>query len=287
MQTAMSRARKAAARADLPAETDMADAGDILIDGVPATVADLAHVALVNYGAYTSFRVEDGGVRGLDLHLQRLEAEALELFGEAVDAARLRELMRVAVDGRAECWLRVSLFAPEISPRTPDWRGAPRVMTATFAPPPPLAGGVRLQTQTYAREAPHLKHVATFGLIRARRAARAAGFDDALFVDATGRVSEGSLWNIGFLRGDQVVWPQAPMLGGVAQALVQRGLETAGLTGVSEPVVVGDLARFDGAFICNSATPACAVASIDGHRYRSPPLPALQAAWASQPCQPI
>lgn len=265
----------------------MADAGDILIDGVPATAADLAHVALVNYGAYTSFRVEGGGVRGLDLHLQRLEASALELFGEPVGEARLRALMRLAVGGRADCWLRVSLFAPEISPRTPGWIGAPRVMTATFAPPPPLADSVRLQTQVYAREAPYLKHVATFGLIRARRTARAAGFDDALFVDSKGRVSEGSLWNVGFVRDGEVVWPQAPMLAGVAQALLQRGLEAAGLAGVTEPVRLEDLSRFDSAFLCNSATPACAVSSIDGHVFGPPPLDALRTAWASQPCQPI
>lgn len=266
----------------------MADAGDILIDGVPASRDDLAHVALVNYGAYTSFRVEAGGVRGLDLHLARLEAGAVELFGEAVGEARLRELMRRAVEGRPDCWLRVSLFAPELSPRTPAWTGAPRVMTATFAPPPPLAETVRLQTQIYQREAPHLKHMATFGLIRARRAARAAGFDDALFVDARGRVSEGSLWNIGFLRDGAVVWPQAPMLAGVAQALLQRGLEAAGgKAGTTEAVRLDDLPRFDGAFICNSATPACAVRSIDDHAFAPPSLAALEAAWASQPCQPI
>jgi len=265
----------------------MADARDILIDGVPATLADMTHVALVNYGAYTSFRVEGGGVRGLDLHLERLDVGARELFGEAVGEARLRDLMRRAVEGRGDCWLRVSLFSPEVSPRTPGWTGRPKVMTAVSPPPPPLAQGVRLQTQAYAREAPHLKHVATFGLIRARRAARAARFDDALFVDGEGRVSEGSLWNIGFLRGDQVVWPQAPMLAGVAQALLQRGLEAAGVPCATEPVRLDDLARFDAAFICNSATPACAVASIDGHAFRSPPLEALNAAWSSQPCQPI
>ena len=55
---------------------------DILIDGLPATPADLAHQALVNYGAYTSFRVEAGAVRGLDLHLARLEQAAVELFGD-------------------------------------------------------------------------------------------------------------------------------------------------------------------------------------------------------------
>ena len=265
----------------------MADAADILIDGEPAAPADLAHVALVNYGAYTSFRVKAGGVRGLDLHLERLEASARELFGETPGEARLRDLIRRAAAGRGECWLRVSLFAPQVSPRTPDWTGSPRVMTVASPPPPPLADSVRLQSQTYRREAPHLKHVAAFGLIRARRLARAAGYDDALFVDDAGRVSEGSLWNIGFIRAGEIVWPQAPMLAGVAQALLQRGLEAAGLTGATEPVRLENLPRFDAAFLCNSATPACAVASIDGREFGAPPLDALRAAWASQPCQPI
>ena len=267
----------------------MAGAVELSVDGAPATPDDLTHVALVNYGAYTSFRVEQGGVRGLDLHLARLEAEAIELFGEPVGEARLRELMRAAAAGRADCWLRVSLFSPEIGPRTPDWRGRPRVMIAASPPPAPLADSVRLQIQTYGRESPHLKHVATFGLIRARRGARTAGFDDALFVDAGDQVSEGTLWNIGFISGSDLIWPQAPMLAGVAQALVQRGLVQTGLTGRVAPVHVDDLAQFDGAFICNSATPACAVAAIGDHAFATSPaiIDRLKAAWASNPVQPI
>jgi branched-subunit amino acid aminotransferase/4-amino-4-deoxychorismate lyase len=267
----------------------MAGAVELSVDGTPATAADLARVALVNYGAYTSFQVEQGGVRGLDLHLARLEAEAVELFGEPVGEDRLRDLMRAAVAGREACWLRVSLFSPEISPRTPDWHGVPRVMIAVSPPPPPLSDGPRLQLQTYSREQPHLKHVATFGLIRARREARAAGFDDALFVDGEGRISEGSLWNIGFLSGDQLVWPQAPMLAGVAQALIQRGLDGVGLNGRVEPVEVRDLGKFDAAFLCNSATPACAVAKIGDRVFAGAPdrIARLGAAWASNPVQPI
>lgn len=259
----------------------------LFIDGAPATADDLARLALVNYGAYTSFRVEQGGVRGLDLHLARLEGSARELFGEAVGEARLRDLMRRAVEGRGDCWLRVGLFAPEISPRAPDWSGAPRVWTAVSPAPEPLPDGLRLQSQVHEREAPQLKHAGTFGLIRARRTARLAGFDDALFVDAAGRVSEGSLWNIGFLRGRKIVWPQAPMLAGVGQALLQRGLGEVGLTSVTEPVDLGDLALFDAAFLCNSATPAAGIASIDGHAFGPAPLEALRDALASQPRQPI
>jgi hypothetical protein len=56
----------------------MSGALEMWVDGQPATPDDLAHVALVNYGAYTSFAVNQGGVRGLDLHLSRLEAEAID-----------------------------------------------------------------------------------------------------------------------------------------------------------------------------------------------------------------
>jgi len=259
----------------------------IFVNGAPASADDLAHVALVNYGAFTSFRVEAGGVRGLDLHLARLEISARELFGEAVGEARLRQLMRDAVQERSDCWLKVQLFAPEVSPRTPEWTGTPRVMIAIFPPPAPLAGGLALQSQVYGREAPRLKHVATFGLVRSRRTARAAGFDDALFVDAAGWISEGSLWNIGFVRGREIVWPEAPMLAGVGQAVLERGLAGAGLASVTEPVRLADLPEFDAAFICNSATPAAAVASIDGHAFGPAPMEALHAAWASQPPQPI
>jgi branched-subunit amino acid aminotransferase/4-amino-4-deoxychorismate lyase len=263
--------------------------GSLLIDGHPATPDDLAHQALVNYGAYTSFRVEGGAARGLDRHLARLEQSALALFGEAVSEGRLRDLMRIAVADREVCWLRVSLFSPAIGHRDPGFVGAPRVMTAVFDPPPPLAGSVRLMTLDYEREAPELKHAATFGLMRARRAARAAGFDDALFLDRDGRISEGSLWNIGFVRGETVIWPQAPMLAGVTQAILQDGLAEAGVSQQTRPVSRDDLLTFDGAFICNSATPAASVTAIDGVTLAEPAdlVERLRGFWAAAPLQPI
>ena len=234
----------------------------ILVDGAPATEAELTYLALVNYGAYTSFRVEGGGVRGLDLHLARLEASAVDLFGETPGEARLRDLMRRAVADRDDGWLRVSLFSPEIRPRDASWHGCPRVMTVASPSPPPLGAALRVLPVTYRREDAHLKHVSGFGLMRARRAAVAAGYDDALFTDVDGLISEGTLWNIGFIRGETVVWPQAPMLAGVTQALIGRGLASVGLGAVSEPVRLADLGGFDGAFLCNSATPACAITAV-------------------------
>lgn len=255
------------------------------IDGEPAAEADLIHQLLHPYGAFTSFRVENGAVRGLDLHLSRLEASARDLFGEPVDARHLRTLIRQALSGRGDAWLRVSLFSRDVWMRRADVVGAPSVMVGVFDPPPHLAGDLSLQSQIHEREASHLKHVATFGLMRARRQARAGGWDDALFVDPQGRISEGSVWNIGFLRGDHVVWPQAPMLEGVAQALIRRHLTRVGMTDERRPVHRDDLGAFDGAFICNSATPAAGVRAIDGVNWAVDPdrIAQLQAAWAAEP----
>lgn len=262
---------------------------DILIDGGPASADDLAHQAMVNYGAYTSFRVEDGGVRGLDLHLARLEASAVELFGESLGEAALRRRMASAVGDRRDGWLRVSLFSPEIGHRAPTFLGPPRVMTVFAPPPPPLADSVRVTTVVHVREASHLKHLATFGLMRARRAARMDGFDDALFTDADGWISEGTLWNVGFLARGRIVWPQAPMLSGVTQALIGRGLVPVGLSAETRPVHLSELGGFDGAFLCNSATPACAITAVDDVTFAgdSSILEKIARAWSMQPLQPL
>ncbi len=262
---------------------------DFLIDGLPPTDDDLRYMALVNYGAVTSFRVEEGGARGLDLHLARLHASAVEMFGEPVDEQTLRSHMRTALNDRRDAWLRVSLFSPYLWARLPSDRVRPKVMTVVAPPPPPLATSVRVQPQTYVRDAAHLKHTATFPLIRARRLAQDAGFDDALFADAAGLISEGSLWNIGFLSDDTVTWPEAPMLHGVAQALISSRLSEGGLTQTSRPVRLADLSAFDAAFLCNSATPACPITAIGDHAFAIDPdrLERLARAWASNPPQAI
>lgn len=242
----------------------------------------------MNHGAYTSFRVEGGAVRGLDRHLARLDASSVELFGEPVGEPRLRDLMRHALGDRVDAWLRISLFAPEISHRAVEWTGRPRVMVGVFDPPAPLAG-MRVQPVAYAREAPHLKHVATFGLIRARRAAVQAGFDDALFVDANGQVLEGTVWNVGFVSGEEVTWPKGPKLEGVTQALISEHLASVGLVQRHATVHLSDMAAYDHAFLCNCATPAAPITAVGDHVFAPAPdlICRLTEAWTAAPLQKI
>lgn len=260
------------------------------IDGAPATVEGLTQALVSNYAAFTSFQTEPGGVRGLDLHLERLGRSALELFDQRVPEDDLRAWLRLALEGHdARQSVRIQLFLPAISLRRADARGRPSVLIRVSPPLGPLRGPLRLQGQVYEREAAHLKHAATFGLTRAIRTAKAANFDDALFITRDGRVAEGSIWNIGFLEGQTVVWPRAPMLAGTGQGLLERGLEAVGLSSITREVTLADLGRFDSAFICNSATPAAAIAAVDATRIEvdSAMIDRLEAAWSANRVDPI
>ena len=167
----------------------------LLVNGEIAGHDDLLHLALVNYGAFTSMQAEqaDGvwSVRGLDLHMARLRDAGLELFGQAPDE--------------------------------------------------------------------------------------------------NARITEGSIWNIGFLKGDTVVWPQGPMLAGTGQALLQRGLEAVDVTTEQRWVGLPELPDFDAAFITNSAIPAVGVSVIGAVRYPERPdlMQLLTNASRSNPCQPV
>lgn len=267
----------------------------LLVNGEPAGEQDLLHLALVNYGAFTSMQVEQGtgggwGVRGLDLHLARLADWGLELFGAAPDEDAVRGWMRRAVQGQAgACSIRVNLFGRGISVRDPSAMGAPDVMVMAGPAAAPVPGPLKLTVQRHERRTPHIKHVATYGLIAARRAAIQAGHDDVLFADETGRISEGSIWNVGFLTGDTVVWPDAPMLSGTGQALIQRGLEAVDVATEKRRVDLSELSGFDAAFITNSAIPAAPVSAIGAVRYPDRPdlMQLLTGAWRSNPCQPL
>ena len=53
------------------------------VNGAPVTPADLELLAFSNYGHYTSMQVRQHAVRGLDLHLSRLDPERAHFFRPA------------------------------------------------------------------------------------------------------------------------------------------------------------------------------------------------------------
>lgn len=91
------------------------------------------------------------------------------------------------------------------------------------------------------------------------RRANALGFDDAAFMDRSGRISEATIWNLAFWDGETVIWPQASMLDGVTQQILRRRLSDRGIAQEHRPVRPHDLTSDWSAAVMNSWSPAIAI----------------------------
>src|SRR5215470_16045878 len=167
--------------------------GHIEIDGVPATVERLGAAAPAGYGHFTAMQVRGHRVRGLDLHLARLDAANRELFGAGLDPATVRAHIRHALGaGTGDASVRVYVC---------ELPGGPSVMVTVRPPGGMPAGPWRLQTVPYQRTLAHIKHLGDFGQGYFQRLAHRNGFDEALLTGPDGAISEGAITNIGFFDG--------------------------------------------------------------------------------------
>lgn len=232
------------------------------LDGTPVEPAQMQALALVNYGHFTSMRVEGGGVRGLSLHLDRLVRDCRRLFDVELDPDCVRSIVRAAIVHIDEPVVaRVTVFDPGLAMGQPGASARPKVLVTTRAVPAPVSAGLRLSSAVFARDMPEVKHVGLLGSLYQRRAAQRAGADDVLFISKNGHVSEVATSNIGFVDGERIIWPDAPVLPGVTMELINQAHE-----GViaNEPVTLLRLAALDAAFVTNAAAGIRAVRTADG-----------------------
>ncbi|MQA26033.1 MAG: aminotransferase [Micromonosporaceae bacterium] len=231
------------------------------LNGVPATIEQVKSLALTNYGHFTSMLVDDSGVRGLSLHMQRLANDCRHLFDAELDPDQVRHYVRLALDGKSQPIVaRVTVYDPALDLSSIGADAQPHVLITTRSAlqgtPPPL----RLQAVSYRREIPAVKHIGLFGTLKRRRAAHREGFDDVLFLNPDGTISEIATSNIGFVRDGRIVWPRAEWLPGVTMTLINQALDEPVAI---EPLTLADLAGMDAVFATNAATGVRGVASVD------------------------
>ncbi|MEV4615670.1 aminotransferase class IV family protein [Kitasatospora sp. NPDC049258] len=229
------------------------------LNGRPVTLAELQALALTNYGHFTSMRVENGRTRGLPLHLARLARDCQALFGVDLDLDRVRTFARQALPPVGESVLRVTVFDPALDLNHIGGDAQPQILvTSRPAGPMPLPP-LRVRSVVHTRDLAAVKSVGLVGQLRHRREAQRTGFDDALFTDSDAVVSEGGTWNVGFVRDDQVIWPDADCLCGTTMELL-RQVRPSTTTTVRLP----DLAAFDAAFATNVGIGVRSISAVDG-----------------------
>jgi branched-subunit amino acid aminotransferase/4-amino-4-deoxychorismate lyase len=219
------------------------------INGHPARAAELQYPAVVNDGHFTAMQVRNRAVRGLELHLRRLDSATRELYGIGLDGDRVRAHIRHALgDEIGDASVRVNVFRPDTDTSTD-----PSLLVSLRPPVDAPSSPQRLQSVSYQRPFAHLKHAGTFAQIQYRRMAARAGFDEALLTAHDGIVSESAIANIGCYDGGTIIWPDAPALHGIAMQLIERALPGAGLGSQRSTVRVGDLATFRAVFLAKSS----------------------------------
>ncbi|TDD36151.1 class IV aminotransferase [Nonomuraea terrae] len=220
-----------------------------VIEGRPVDDAEARWALEARYGHFTAMQVRDRRVRGLELHLERLQRANRELFGADLDRAAVLESVRAVLGEARDASVRVYVLEAD----------RPRVIATAGPPHEPLAGPLRLRAVVYQRYLPHVKQARGFQQAHILRMAARDGFDEALLTTEDGLISEGAITNVGGFDGGRLVWPDAPMLTGVTMALLQR----MDVPQERRPLKVADLAGFDQVFLCNSwgVTP---VGEVDG-----------------------
>jgi branched-subunit amino acid aminotransferase/4-amino-4-deoxychorismate lyase len=215
------------------------------IDGRTAGPADALTLMGVGYGHFTAMQVRDRKVRGLDLHLSRLDHASREIFGRPLDGDLVRQRIRHALDEVRDASVRV-FVAEEALIVTVRGPGDP--------PPSPQ----RLRSVRYQRPLAHLKHSSGFAQTYHREAALREGYDEILLTTDDGTVSEGAITNLAGWDGTALIWPDAPHLAGITMQLLQR----SGIPSRYASINLAGLKEFTTVIVTN-ARGVAVVASVD------------------------
>jgi branched-subunit amino acid aminotransferase/4-amino-4-deoxychorismate lyase len=215
------------------------------IDGRAVSDEQFRHLALNSYGHFTAMQVRGGAVRGLDLHLARLNAANQDMFGVELDADRVRAHIRHALGDLADAAVRTIVVPTEDD--------VPSVLV-TVRPPADMSSAPQsLRSVPYQRPLPHIKQIGGgFGQVYYRRLAAREGFTEALLTGPDGVIAEGGITNVGFFDRTGVVWPDAPALIGITMRLLATRLAEHGIPSRRATVRLADLPTLEGVFVTSS-----------------------------------
>ncbi len=235
-------------------------------DDASLPVEDLA--ILRGYGIFDLTRTYGGKPFRLDAHLERLERSAGHILLDL--PLPIAEIRRIALDVLArnqheELVLRIVVTGGS-SPDNlvPENQSRLLVMVTPLGPRPEFwdREGVKLITNHEERYMPDAKTLNYIPAIIALKRARAQGAVDAIYIDHSGYVREGTTNNIFAFYGDRLLTPAQGVLSGITRMTV---LELAAQDYQVEQVDLSleDLLRADEVFLTSSIKEVCPVRQID------------------------
>ncbi len=236
---------------------------------------------LYGAGLFETMRVAGGRVPLLDRHLERL-ARGAGVLGIALplSAGALRQVIAEAVrrNRLEEGALRLTVTGGPAGGglgRAGEWdeHGATLLVTVRAGRPYPDELYGRGFTAVWARaRRNHLsplcrvKSLNYLDSLLARREARAAGADEALFLNGEGKLAEGAATNVFFVAGGRLCTPspEAGALPGVARGLVLELARGAGIETEEGAYDPDALLAAEEAFLTNALMGVMPLAAVAG-----------------------
>ena len=218
-------------------------------------------------------------------HLDRLErsGEAIGLDVRPLRAPLEAEIARLIAQtpGDEELVIRLMITrgsAPRLD--IDDVEGPPVwiVWVKRMARPSPelRRRGMRLMSvepdALVARISPGVKSNNRQANVMAHRLAREAGFDDGLFVDPVGLVTEGPTWNLFLVRGGTLITPplERGILAGITRSLVLEHARKLGIPTEEREVPLEEARAADEMFITSTTRGVMPVGALDERTFTLP-----------------
>lgn len=225
-------------------------------------------------------RAYEGKPFALGEHLDRLRRSAARVaidlpWDDATLARDVEQALHAAGGGEAYVRMMVTRGSGPLS-LDPDTARSPlRVVLVEPASPPTVdaysrgiaAATVSARRATDGTAAEGAKVTNYLASLLALREAKARGGDEALIVDASGRVVEGATSNVFAVRGGRLVTPpeSAGILAGITRRWILALARQSGLEADEAPLSVSDLCAADEVFITSSIREVLPVVSVDDH----------------------
>jgi branched-chain amino acid aminotransferase len=267
--------------------------GAVIAVSIDGALVDPAHAVLSVFdrgllygdGCFEVLRTWGGAAVELPAHLDRLYETALFLALAAPDRDALAAAIgrTLAAAGPGEHRIRVVLTRGPgpLSARLAALSGGRSIVIVEPLPPPPHELSLAVVDWPLAtRPGRGHKTLAYLDAVLARERARAAGADEALRLDASGRAVEGASCNVFAVMGGAVSTPPADR-GALPGIVRQRVLDLCARAGIPTRVRalrVAELRRSRELFVTSSLRGVVPVTRIDGVSIPAGPVAARLAA---------
>lgn len=217
------------------------------------------------FGVYENIRLRNGKIYFVKEHISRL-----------FNSAKMIELKHDFANGQIAKWLNGLIVKNEVKSANIKilliGGAEPRLYIMLLAPQYPdkkiYRDGVRVTTYNYERFLPQAKTLNMLPSYLAFKQAQKAGAYDALFVDDSGNVVEGTRSNFFAIKNKTLFTaPVKRVLDGVTRRTVIQCAKKNGYKIIEKNIRLREIFKYDGAFLTNTSTKIVQIRQIDNKKF--------------------